>query len=55
MDREIIEQKLESLRRCLHRVQTRCPADATTLETDLDLQDFTSFARPVLTTLEQQP
>lgn len=43
MDREIVEQKLESLRRCLHRVQTRCPADASTLETDFDLQDIVSL------------
>ncbi|BAO79949.1 uncharacterized conserved protein [Serpentinimonas raichei] len=38
-----MEQKLESLRRCLHRVHTRCPADATTLATDFDLQDIVSL------------
>ena len=27
MDREVIEQKLESLRRCLHRVAEKCPSD----------------------------
>jgi uncharacterized protein YutE (UPF0331/DUF86 family) len=43
MDREIIEQKLESLRRCLHRVQSRCPDDATALEADIDLQDIVSL------------
>lgn len=43
MDREIVEQKLESLRRCLQRVQTRCPADATTLANDFDLQDIVSL------------
>jgi len=40
MDREIIEQKLESLRRCLRRIETKCPADALTLMTDIDLQDI---------------
>ena len=29
MDREVIEQKLESLRRCLHRVAERCPPTLT--------------------------
>ncbi|MBS3964776.1 MAG: DUF86 domain-containing protein [Methylomonas sp.] len=43
MDREVIEQKLESLRRCLHRIESKCPADATTLETDFDLQDIISL------------
>lgn len=27
MDREVVEQKLESLRRCLQRIQIKCPAD----------------------------
>jgi hypothetical protein len=27
MDREVIEQKLESLRRCLRRVAEKCPPD----------------------------
>jgi len=40
MDREIIEQKLESLHRCLRRIETKCPADALTLMTDIDLQDI---------------
>lgn len=40
MDREIVEQKLESLRRCLRRIETKCPADAATLAADLDLQDI---------------
>ncbi len=31
MDREVIEQKLESLRHCLQRIETRCPADAQTI------------------------
>lgn len=43
MDREVIEQKLESLRRCLQRIETKCPADADTLATDFDLQDIVSL------------
>jgi hypothetical protein len=42
MDREVVEQKLESLRRCLQRVETKCPADADTLAADFDLQDIVS-------------
>ena len=37
MDREVVEQKLESLRRCLQRIETKCPADAETLAADFDL------------------
>ena len=40
MDRQVIEQKLESLRRCLVRVSQKCPADAALLEQDADLQDI---------------
>ena len=43
MDREIVEQKLESLRRCLQRVQIKCPPDASTLEADFDLQDIVTL------------
>lgn len=43
MDREVVEQKLESLRRCLQRIETKCPADADTLTTDFDLQDIVSL------------
>jgi len=39
MDREVIEQKLESLRRCIQRIETKCPADPAILERDPDLQD----------------
>ena len=28
MDRVVVEQKLESLRRCLQRIETKCPVDA---------------------------
>jgi len=40
MDREVIEQKLESLRRCLQRIADKCPADLETLKRDPDLQDI---------------
>jgi len=43
MDREVIEQKLESLRHCLQRIESRCPADAETLAIDPDLQDIVSL------------
>lgn len=43
MDREVIVQKLESLRRCLLRIETKCPPDAATLATDMDLQDIISL------------
>ena len=40
MDREVIEQKLESLRRCLQRVKEKCPPDPETLGRNPDLQDI---------------
>lgn len=43
MDRGVVEQKLESLRRCLRRIEAKCPADATTLVADVDLQDIISL------------
>jgi len=43
MDREVVEQKLESLRRCLRRIETKCPAEADTLIIDVDLQDIISL------------
>ena len=43
MDREVVEQKLESLRRCLRRIETKCPADAAALAADIDLQDIISL------------
>lgn len=43
MDREIIAQKLESLRRCLMRVQNKCPAQVEVLIADFDLQDIISL------------
>lgn len=43
MDRQIVEQKLESLRRCLLRIEAKCPASAALLATDLDAQDIVSL------------
>lgn len=43
MDRALIDQKLESLRRCVHRVETKRPAEAADLASDLDLQDVISL------------
>lgn len=43
MDREVVEQKLESLRRCLQRIDAKCPTDADVLSTDFDLQDIVSL------------
>lgn len=42
MDRAIVEDKLESLRRCLARVQARCPASLEALQQDVDAQDIIS-------------
>lgn len=43
MDSRLIEEKLESLRRCLQRISLKCPADAETLAADLDAQDIVSL------------
>jgi uncharacterized protein YutE (UPF0331/DUF86 family) len=43
MDRNLIAEKLESLRRCLQRIHLKCPADAETLVSDLDAQDIVSL------------
>ena len=40
MDREVVEQELESLRRSLQRIEAKCLADAATLIADYDLQDI---------------
>ncbi|MEO8546189.1 MAG: DUF86 domain-containing protein, partial [Burkholderiaceae bacterium] len=40
MDRQVVDQKLESLRRCLSRIQKKCPEQAQALLTDQDLQDI---------------
>ncbi len=43
MDRQVIEQKLESMRRCLGRIQAKCPATAAQLAADPDAQDIVSL------------
>jgi uncharacterized protein YutE (UPF0331/DUF86 family) len=43
MDREVVEQKLESLRRCLRRIETKCPTDPDMLVADVDLQDIVAL------------
>ena len=43
MDREVVEQKLESLRRCLQRIESKCPVEVDTLCSDFDLQDIVSL------------
>jgi hypothetical protein len=40
MDRQVIDQKLESLRRCLARIQDKLPIDAAELQSNFDLQDI---------------
>lgn len=40
MDRMIVERKLESLRRSLSRVATKCPASAGDFAQDIDAQDI---------------
>ena len=39
MDRQVIEQKLESLRRCLARIKQKTPVTAAELVNDPDAQD----------------
>ncbi|MBI5937654.1 MAG: DUF86 domain-containing protein [Betaproteobacteria bacterium] len=43
MDRLVIEAKLESLRRCLVRIQDKCPANPTVLAEDADAQDIVAL------------
>lgn len=43
MDRQVIEQKLESMRRCLARIETKCPPTAALLAADPDAQDIISL------------
>jgi hypothetical protein len=43
MDREVIEHKLESLRRCLQRIAEKCPSNPDKLGQDPDLQDIVTL------------
>ncbi len=40
MDRLIVEEKLESLRRCLARIRQKCPPTVNALMDDIDAQDI---------------
>ncbi len=40
MDQVIIAEKLESLRRCVQRIEDKTPKDAGSLIQDIDLQDI---------------
>jgi uncharacterized protein YutE (UPF0331/DUF86 family) len=39
MDKIIVNKKLDSLFRCINRIQEKCPTDATELKNNHDLQD----------------
>lgn len=39
MDELIVERKLDSLYRCINRINEKCPANAKALSADIDLQD----------------
>lgn len=43
MDEQLVAQKLESLRRCIQRVEAKLPGSVETLLTDLDAQDIVSL------------
>ena len=43
MDRVVIHQKLESLRRCLARIRSKEPISLGVLQKDYDLQDMVSL------------
>lgn len=43
MDRQLIAEKLESLRRCLERLDAKCPPSAELLAADLDAQDIVAI------------
>lgn len=43
MDRELIAEKLESLRRCVARIEAKCPATVALLVADPDVQDIVAI------------
>lgn len=43
MDRALIAEKLESLRRCVQRIGEKCPPSAERLAADYDLQDIVAL------------
>lgn len=40
MDKQVIAQKLESLRKCVARIEAKSPKEAEILNQDIDLQDI---------------
>ncbi|MCG8530712.1 MAG: DUF86 domain-containing protein [Desulfovibrionales bacterium] len=40
MDKEVVQQKLLSLQRCIQRIREKTPEDAEVLEGNFDLQDI---------------
>ena len=57
MDRNIVEAKLESLRRCGDRIAEKTPASADQLSHDPDLQDIIALnlQRAVQTSVDLPP
>jgi hypothetical protein len=57
MDREVITQKLESLRRSIHRAQASCPVELAKLKVDVDAQDIVTLnlTRAVQLTVSIRP
>lgn len=43
MDQRVVEEKLEALRRCVTRVEARCPAALEALVADVDAQDIVTL------------
>ena len=43
MDIRVLNQKLESLRNCVARIETKIPSTAETLNSDFDIQDIISL------------
>lgn len=43
MDKLILAEKLEALRRCVHRIEARRTATVAALEVDVDAQDILSL------------
>ena len=43
MPNDVVRRKLESLRRCIQRIELKKPATVETLKTDYDIQDIISL------------
>lgn len=42
MDQQLVKEKIDALRRCINRIETKRPDAVEVLESDLDLQDILS-------------